>query len=106
MKAPSRLPQWSSPASVISSGRVPPPRIRIYCFLLLFLPCSSLQALGKKLQAGGKAKLFETWMLEESDLVQDSARAYGERLVSEQVCWGNQGVEIRLAHLRHLYLSH
>lgn len=35
--------------------------------------------------AAGKAKLFQTWMLEESDLVQDAARAFGERLVSEQV---------------------
>ncbi|XP_045126050.1 acyl-coenzyme A oxidase 3, peroxisomal-like isoform X2 [Portunus trituberculatus] len=66
------------------------------------------KALGKSLQAGGKAKLFETWMLEESDLVQDSARAYGERLVSEQFeavleqC--EDSLKPILTKLHHLYL--
>lgn len=35
--------------------------------------------------AAGKSALFDTWMLRESDLVQAAARAYGERLVAEQV---------------------
>lgn len=33
--------------------------------------------LGKKLMAAGKQKLFDTWMLQESDLVQAAARAFG-----------------------------
>jgi len=39
--------------------------------------------LGMKMAKAGKAKLFETWMYESSDLVQHAALAYGERLVSE-----------------------
>lgn len=33
----------------------------------------------------GKEGMFNTWMLQESDLVQGAAKAYGERLISEQV---------------------
>lgn len=33
----------------------------------------------------GKEGMFETWMLQESDLVQSAARSFGERLVSDQV---------------------
>ena len=43
------------------------------------------QTLGMKLHAAGKAGLFESWMLEESDLVQGAAKAYGERIISDQV---------------------
>lgn len=65
-------------------------------------------SLGKRLQAGGLSKLFEIWMLEESDLVQDSARAYGERLVSDQFeavleqC--EESLKPILTKLHHLYL--
>ena len=31
-----------------------------------------------------RTKLFNTWMLEESDLIQDAAKSYGHRLISEQ----------------------
>ncbi|XP_065655803.1 uncharacterized protein LOC100202148 [Hydra vulgaris] len=41
--------------------------------------------LGSRMAAAGKAKIFQTWMYESSDLVQHAARAYGERLTSE-VC--------------------
>ena len=34
--------------------------------------------LGKKLMEAGKEKLFSTWMLQESDLVQAAAHAYGK----------------------------
>lgn len=44
-----------------------------------------MQTLGKKLMAAGKAGLFDTWMMQESDLVQAAARAFGERLISDQV---------------------
>lgn len=40
--------------------------------------------LGKKLMAAGKEGLFETWMMQESDLVQGAAKAFGERLISDQ----------------------
>jgi len=40
--------------------------------------------LGKNMMKAGKEKLFETWMLENSDLVQLAARSFGERLVSDQ----------------------
>lgn len=65
-------------------------------------------ALGKKLMSAGKAKLFETWMLQESDLVQDAAKAYGERLVSEQFEAVLERCEASLkpvlSQLHHLYL--
>ncbi|XP_063847738.1 uncharacterized protein LOC135092899 isoform X2 [Scylla paramamosain] len=64
--------------------------------------------LGKKLQASGKEKLFDTWMLKESGLVQDSAWAYGERLVSEQFEAVLEQCEASLkpilTKLHHLYL--
>ena len=41
-------------------------------------------SLGMQMMAAGKEKLFDTWMYDCSDLVQGAARAYGERLVSEQ----------------------
>ena len=40
--------------------------------------------LGEKMAKAGKEGTFKTWMLEESDLIQAAARAYGERLVSEK----------------------
>ena len=40
--------------------------------------------LAQSLAKAGKAKLFETWMLEESDLIQGAARAYADLLVAEQ----------------------
>ena len=33
----------------------------------------------------GKAGLFETWMMQESDLVQAAALAFGERVIGQQV---------------------
>jgi len=41
-------------------------------------------ALGMKLMKAGKAGLFDTWMLQESDAVQAAARSFGDRLVSER----------------------
>ena len=34
--------------------------------------------------AAGKAKMFDTWMYESSDLVQHAARSFGDRLVMER----------------------
>ena len=40
--------------------------------------------LGTKMKAAGKEGVFDTWMLRESDLIQAAAKAYGERLISDQ----------------------
>ena len=40
--------------------------------------------LGAKMAAVGKAGVFDTWMLEESDLIQSAARAYGDRLIADR----------------------
>lgn len=40
--------------------------------------------LAEKMAKAGREGTFKTWMLEESDLIQAAARAYGERLVSER----------------------
>ena len=42
------------------------------------------QKLGSKMAAAGKAGVFDTWMLEESDLIQSAARAYGDRLIADR----------------------
>ncbi|KAK8731425.1 hypothetical protein OTU49_007604, partial [Cherax quadricarinatus] len=66
------------------------------------------KTLGKKLKDVGRAGLFNTWMLHESDLVQDAARAFGERLISDQFgevlkkC--ESSLKPSLAKLYHLYL--
>ena len=41
--------------------------------------------LGSKMAAAGKAGVFDTWMLEESDLIQSAARAYGDRLIADRL---------------------
>ena len=40
--------------------------------------------LGKTMMKAGKEGMFDTWMYQSSDLVQGSARSFGERLISEQ----------------------
>ena len=40
--------------------------------------------LGERMAKAGKEGTFKTWMMEESDLIQAAARAYGERLVAER----------------------
>jgi len=39
--------------------------------------------LGKIMMAAGKGQIFETWSLQNQDLVQAAAHSYGERIVSE-----------------------
>ena len=41
-------------------------------------------SLGAGLKKAGKEGLFNTWMYDESDLIQHAAKAFGERLVSDQ----------------------
>ena len=38
--------------------------------------------LGEKMAKAGKDGTFNTWMLEESDLIQGAARAYGDNLIA------------------------
>ena len=69
--------------------------------LLLFMK------LGKTMKKAGKEGMFDTWMYAESDLIQAAAKAYGERLISDQFTMAIQkadaGVQPILCQLRHLY---
>lgn len=64
--------------------------------------------LGKEMAKAGRAGLFETWMLQESDRVQGAAKAYGERLISEQtlnvISSAEESLKPILHQLHHLYL--
>ena len=40
--------------------------------------------LGKTMMAAGKGQIFETWSLQNQDLVQAAAHSYGERIVSSK----------------------
>jgi len=42
------------------------------------------KTLGGKMAAAGKAGMFNTWMMEESDVIQGAARAFGDRLIAER----------------------
>ena len=66
-------------------------------------------SLGERLMmATGKKGLFDTWMYQESDLVQGAARAFGERVVSEAFAQGikdaDKSLQPILAQLYKLYL--
>merc|ERR1712168_1122540 len=64
--------------------------------------------LGLKLMKAGKAGMFDTWMLQESDAVQASARSFAERLISERfnatIESSQESLRPVLAQLYHLYL--
>lgn len=66
--------------------------------------------LGIKMMSAGKEGLFDTWMLKESDLVQDAAKAYGEMMISNRVQAvidddkTEQSLKPVLSRLHHLYL--
>jgi len=64
--------------------------------------------LGKALAEAGRAGLFESWMLQESDSVQGAALAYGERLISDQTMnvmdQAEDNLKPILHQLHHLYL--
>ena len=54
-------------------------------FLLYLLSTRELKQyweLGEKMVKAGKDGTFNTWMLEESDLIQGAARAYGDNLIA------------------------
>lgn len=64
--------------------------------------------LGGKLMQAGANGLFQSWMLEESDLVQACAKAYGECLISERFAESlktvDESLKPVLTDLYHLYL--
>nr|CAB3219772.1 acyl-coenzyme A oxidase 3, peroxisomal [Phallusia mammillata] len=67
--------------------------------------------LQQKLVEAGKSGLFDAWMLKESDLVQSSAKSFGERLVSEQMLATigsdetDASLKLTLKLVHHLYLA-
>lgn len=64
--------------------------------------------LGLKLLKAGKAGMFDTWMMQESDSVQASARSFAERLISERfsatIESSEESLKPVLTKLYHLYL--
>lgn len=40
--------------------------------------------LGEALAAAGRAKMFQTWMLEQNESIQSAGRTYGERIVADE----------------------
>ncbi|XP_077969139.1 uncharacterized protein LOC120344988 [Styela clava] len=79
-------------------------------YLLQLRETSQFSELGVKLMKGGMDKIFDTWMLQESDLVQNAARSYGERLISERVKFTidspdtHSSLKTILSKLYHLFL--
>lgn len=56
-------------------------------FLLYLLESREMKQfaqLGGKMAKAGKEGTFNTWMLEESDLIQGAARAYGDNLIAKR----------------------
>ena len=56
-------------------------------FLLYLMQVRELKLfaeLGEKMTKAGKEDTFNTWMLQESDLIQAAARAYGDLLISKR----------------------
>ncbi|XP_076806339.1 uncharacterized protein LOC143449896 [Clavelina lepadiformis] len=82
-------------------------------FLHYLLVCRENQNftdLGMKVKEAGK-NLFESWMMQESDLVQMGAKSFGERMISEQMTKVINSDETEstlkpiLKLLHHLYLT-
>lgn len=79
-------------------------------YLLQMREIAQFSELGVKLMKGGMDKIFDTWMLQESDLVQSAARSYGERLISERTKFiidspdTDSSLKPILSKLYHLYL--
>ena len=79
-------------------------------YLLQVKEQATMLELAMKMKNAGKEGLYNTWMLQESDLVQDVALSYGHRLMSE--CFFNvldkkadASLRPTLTMLWHLYLT-
>merc|ERR1712227_83419 len=65
--------------------------------------------LGGKMAKAGKAGTYDSWMFEESDLIQHAGKAFGERLIADrfavtlETC--DKSLEPILSQLFSLYLS-
>jgi len=77
-------------------------------YLMQFKENKLFSDLGLKLMKAGKAGMFDTWMMQESDAVQASARAFAERLISERfdatIKSSQESLQPVLGQLYHLYL--
>ncbi|XP_013379975.1 acyl-coenzyme A oxidase, peroxisomal isoform X1 [Lingula anatina] len=77
-------------------------------FLMQKREITLFMTLGMKMMEAGKEGRFDAWMYRCSDLVQGAARAYGERLISEQfqaaIDRADASLKPILTQLRHLYL--
>lgn len=66
-------------------------------------------SLGKKMAAAGKAGTYTSWMFEESDLIQDAAKSFGDRLVADRmalaVAAADQDMQPILTLINTLYLA-
>ena len=58
--------------------------VKFLCFLLQKREDKLFMSLGAGLKKAGKEGLFNTWMYDESDLIQHAAKAFCECLVSDQ----------------------
>jgi acyl-CoA oxidase len=78
-------------------------------FLLSMRENNLFQDLGKIMVKAGKEGSFNTWMYEESDLIQNSAKAYGERIVAEEfwrvIQTAEDSLKPVLTDLYHLYIA-
>ncbi len=65
-------------------------------------------SLGMGLKKAGKEGLFDAWMYDASDVIQDAAKAYGERLISEQfmqvIAKADPGLQPVLELMHKLYM--
>merc|ERR1712034_127553 len=53
-------------------------------YLLQARKVNLFTSLGKKMALAGKAGTYESWMFEESDLIQHCGKAFGERLIADR----------------------
>ena len=65
--------------------------------------------LGEKMARAGKSGTYESWMFEESDLIQHAGKAFGERLIADrfsvtlETC--DKDLQPILSNLFSLYMS-
>ena len=94
----------------VSFSQPPKPDLADYEFLHYLLVQREqilFTKLGKKMQKVGKEAVFQTWMYESSDLIQAAAKAFGERLISDQfsevIKKADTSLQPVLIQLRQLY---
>lgn len=76
MKSPPKMPEAPATRELTNKD-----------FLLYLLQIRELKLfreLGEKMAAAGSSGTFNTWMLQESDLIQMAARGYGDLLIAKR----------------------